>query len=301
MAGITNAAPRPITSRAPISMPVPEANAAAVLPSARRPGRRGARAAGWTGSPSGAWLWTMLAARYSVQASVIHGSELGPGVQHPGEGGQRGAQDGTVDHHHEQAQGEGRAGSACGAGGRGAGHGGGPRLRPGRKRTGGERVAAPRRLSLQGRWDGRPAGGMVRGGARLPGRGSAHLESRNAVGGLATTVVGRRRLQAKEITDERTDVKEDRGSALSHGQAPGGAGAADRPVPMAGAATAGDKAGKSGTSVAEGARRTSPDRRRLALALIEADWVRRGGSRRARLGVRRGLPPARLTPELRRP
>ena len=32
VAGMTNAAPRPITTRAPISVPVPEANAAAVLP-----------------------------------------------------------------------------------------------------------------------------------------------------------------------------------------------------------------------------------------------------------------------------
>ncbi len=34
VAGITNAAPRPITTRAAISMPVPDANAAATLPSA---------------------------------------------------------------------------------------------------------------------------------------------------------------------------------------------------------------------------------------------------------------------------
>ena len=34
VAGMTNAAPRPITTRAPISMPVPDANAAAALPRA---------------------------------------------------------------------------------------------------------------------------------------------------------------------------------------------------------------------------------------------------------------------------
>ena len=42
VAGMTNVAPRPITTRAAISIPVPEANAAAVLPSAKtvRPPRR---------------------------------------------------------------------------------------------------------------------------------------------------------------------------------------------------------------------------------------------------------------------
>ena len=35
VAGMTNVAPRPITTRAPISMPVPDANAATVLPSAK--------------------------------------------------------------------------------------------------------------------------------------------------------------------------------------------------------------------------------------------------------------------------
>ena len=117
VAGITKAAPTPITARHPIRAPAEPASAAPAEPTAYS-----------TSPPTRAWrrpnrspmvpAVTRRAAKTRLKASAIHCKLRRAGVQLAGQGGEGGVQYGVVDDDDQQRQAQQRRGSCAGPGGR---------------------------------------------------------------------------------------------------------------------------------------------------------------------------------------